>query len=215
MNCMHCHAAMALAPSRVARGNGKYCSLACKNTAKSGTVTCSACGTSFHAHKNEIDKGRQYCSQFCAIKSRDNITMPERTGFVTGDGYIRVKCDGHPAASRSGHVLEHRLVVEKAIGRYLTAKEIVHHRNHVRDDNRLDNLEITDAHRHTALHFPAPVIRHCEHCGKQVVRRLRRLKGFVACSASCKAFVRHRLGLHKAHYAKTSRGQTQTQDHSS
>ena len=48
----------------------------------------------------------------------------------------------HPRARTKGYVFEHILAVEAALGRHLEPFENVHHRNGVRDDNRLENLEL-------------------------------------------------------------------------
>jgi tellurite resistance-related uncharacterized protein len=57
-------------------------------------------------------------------------------------GYILVYLPSHPYADNDGRVREHRIVMEKHIGRYLSPKEVIHHINGVRDDNRIENLEL-------------------------------------------------------------------------
>ncbi len=55
-------------------------------------------------------------------------------------GYILIYMPEHPFSSKKGYVLEHRLIVEKEINRYLTKDEVVHHINGIKNDNRLENL---------------------------------------------------------------------------
>lgn len=62
-------------------------------------------------------------------------------------------CPTHPKAAR-GVYWQHRLVMECALGRFLTAHERVHHRNHDRADNRIDNLELAHSHsQHMRQHW--------------------------------------------------------------
>ena len=59
-----------------------------------------------------------------------------------GDGYVRCYRPTHPSATKHGYIAEHRLVMEGRLGRRLTADENVHHINGVRNDNRIENLEL-------------------------------------------------------------------------
>lgn len=75
-------------------------------------------------------------------------------GFTSKRGYVFTYCPEHPfATGRKIYVMEHRLVMEKHIGRYLTSKEQVHHKNKNRADNRIENLHLckNDA-EHKKLH---------------------------------------------------------------
>lgn len=62
--------------------------------------------------------------------------------WPTSDGYIEIKLSGHPMADKQGRVREHRLVMANHLKRSLTEHESVHHKNGVRDDNRIENLEL-------------------------------------------------------------------------
>lgn len=64
---------------------------------------------------------------------------------VMTSGYVLLYAPDHPHASK-GYVPEHRVVVEKRLGRILDRGERVHHLNHVRGDNRDENLILFPSH---------------------------------------------------------------------
>lgn len=80
------------------------------------------------------------------IEARDNKgeNNPMWDGGVKyeDDGYKLIWVPEHPNSNSQGYVREHRLVVERYIGRYLETEEVVHHINKDRQDNRIENLQI-------------------------------------------------------------------------
>lgn len=74
-----------------------------------------------------------------------------RTQHTPG-GYIRVKREGHPRATK-GYVLEHIVVAEEALGHYLPLTAEVHHVNERKGENKNVNLVICqDRAYHALLH---------------------------------------------------------------
>jgi hypothetical protein len=62
--------------------------------------------------------------------------------MVTRNGYVKIYDPGHPNAQKRGWIFEHIRVMADHLGRPLLPEENVHHRNGVRGDNRLGNLEL-------------------------------------------------------------------------
>ncbi len=107
------------------------------------------CKKEFFALIRKTVPDTKYCSRHCAAKMQLNRRKAGKAdkhhfwkgGRACSDGYIKIYVPEHPYA-KFKYVMEHRLVMEKYLERYLTESETVHHRNGIRDDNRIENLEL-------------------------------------------------------------------------
>ncbi len=116
-----------------------------------GIPICALCGATERVVTAATTKFPGYCRQCIYRRLRAAPQSVPRP--LTKDGYVLVpKQYDHPRRNNSYHVLEHILVVERHLGRYLNDREVVHHKNGVKTDNRLENLELTTASAHRMHH---------------------------------------------------------------
>lgn len=69
-------------------------------------------------------------------------------GKITVAGYTKLITPFKDRHGRPKYKYEHRIVMEKIIGRELTVNEVVHHKNGIKTDNRPENLELLTKNTH-------------------------------------------------------------------
>lgn len=125
---------------------------------------CPTCKKFFrrHGESKKYWRVRRYCSIKCSgtLLKKGHLTWnkgkkglwgsnsPSYKGgkSVMTNGYVRILIPG-----TGSYQLEHRLVMEKKLGRKLKKGEIVHHINHNRQDNREENLELFIKNEHDRM----------------------------------------------------------------
>ena len=151
------------------------------------SISCPKCGKPKWVQPHQVKIRETMLCKSCSAKLREVLppyykgsTHPRWKGgrYKGQHGYIFVRLEPdtffYPMTNKSGYLLEHRLVVAKHLKRHLLAWEIVHHKNGVKDDNRLENLEIMSApYKHNA------VTRIAKHT-KQLQERVIQLEAEVA-----------------------------------
>jgi len=73
--------------------------------------------------------------------------------FTCSQGYVYILMPEHPNINKRGYVKKARLVMEQHLGRYLKPEEIPHHKNEIKDDDRIENLRLFPSKaKHTGFH---------------------------------------------------------------
>lgn len=122
----------------------KYCNVTCYSNRVIKKQYCSV-----KSCKDIVDAKGMCSSHYAKFRrwGNPNISMRGKRGLgsKTVNGYILHRIKGR-------QITQHRLVMEKHIGRKLTRSENVHHINGIRTDNRLENLELISHAEHSRRH---------------------------------------------------------------
>lgn len=129
------------------------------------TRICDNCKKEFktYACYDKRNRKNRFCSKKCEaeFKNLNNTSQSWTGGHIsksTGYKYIRVNGKA---------IEEHRLVMERHIGRKLKSNEVVHHINGNKLDNRIENLKLMTKAQHSKMHSEKKdSIRQCQLCGK-------------------------------------------------
>lgn len=123
-------------------GCGKERWVASEN-GRARSLRCYSCGRKAanmpRGREHPNFKGRIHCGEYIYI----------RACMVEEFYHPMAKKD---SMGRKELILEHRLVMAKHLGRCLQAFEKVHHKNGIKDDNRIENLELTTQSSHIIEH---------------------------------------------------------------
>lgn len=142
--------------------------------------TCAQCGAAFTKPRSLANwqwEQQRFCSRPCADKGR-KTTRVENDKFKAR--YRQVKVNGKK-------YLEHRWVMEQHIGRPLLSSEHVHHINHDRLDNRIENLELVTVAEHAERHTWRPITSDCVVCGTTFTPHKTKRARKQTCSPVCKS----------------------------
>ena len=119
-------------------------------------VECPICHKLRFVYKGPAYSDKTQCRECFIKQDRREKVHNWKGGKFKQDGYIQVIIYPddffYPIATKRGYILEHRLIIAKHLGRNLQPWELVHHKNGIRDDNRVENLELLTPSEHLGSH---------------------------------------------------------------
>ncbi len=100
---------------------------------------CRKCAYEFRLKRNlKNHRKRQAIDLNLPIKKKNKNGM----GHLSKNGYVYITKVGHPNAKNKGRLFEHTFIMSAHLGRALKRGESVHHKNGIKSDNRIENLEL-------------------------------------------------------------------------
>lgn len=134
---------------------------------------CIICGKAryFPCKAEEKRRNKAKMCRSCYLKNvpKRDKSSNWKGGRAIHNGYIIIRKPDHPFCKGNGYVFEHRLVMEKHIGRYLKQGEQIHHINGDKQDNRIKNLILTKNGEH--CHKYHKKNRKCSLCNQKHIAR--------------------------------------------
>lgn len=95
-------------------------------------------------------KTPKYCSHICSGLGR-------KKPYILKKGYKKILKYDHPRSDKKGYVFQHIVVMEEHLGRPIVFPEEIHHIDHDRGNNNIDNLMLFACHRdHMEYHKLTP-----------------------------------------------------------
>lgn len=168
INCLTCGNDFYIYNSIIKKDKGKYCSKKCSNIGKRNFIPWNKGKkgvmpipwSKLHPelckpNSGSFKKGTiPYSKLHPEIMPRGKNHPRWKEGRTINDqGYILIYSPNHPFCDNKNYVREHRLIMEKHLGRYLKPEEVVHHINDNPSDNRIKNLKLFTKGEHQRFHL--------------------------------------------------------------